>query len=500
VTQSEGNVPVIVGVGQINDRPQDGAAGLNSLELMQAALRRADEDAGGGWLGRIESLAVVDQISFPELGDVSRPLAEALGASPRHCMKTRYPSGDQPILLLNEAANRIAAGEIDVAAIVGGEALRTAARRAVEGRAGEGAPNAVRDAAARAAKPLRQRYGIVAPVDVYPLYENACRAAFGQTFKQAQQESAEIWSLMSHVAAANPDAWIRAPAAAADILAVTPDNRPIAFPYTKLMVANAAVNQGAGFIVASLARAKSMGVDEGQLVYVGRGAAAREPGDILARDRFDRSVSLESALRDALSFNGLDGEHVDFAELYSCFPCIPKLARRAIGWPLERPASVVGGLTFGGGPVGNYMSHAVATMTHRLRSDGGSGLLFGNGGFATTNHAIVLSRDAALALRAPASFDVQAEADARRGPAPALVEEYAGRGAVETYTVFYDRAGAAKFGVVVGRTPQGERFLARVEGGDEETIAFLTAGEREPVGVEGVARRGADGLNYWRFS
>jgi len=34
-------------------------------------------------------------------------------------------SGDSPILLLNEAANRIGAGEIEVAAIVGGEALRT---------------------------------------------------------------------------------------------------------------------------------------------------------------------------------------------------------------------------------------------------------------------------------------------------------------------------------------------------------------------------------------
>ena len=109
--RDETRIPVIVGGGQINDRPADDEAGRDPLGLMQAALLVADVDAGGGWLSQIDTLAVVDQISFPELGDVSRPLADVLGASPRQCFKTRYPSGDSPVLLLNEAANRIAAGE-----------------------------------------------------------------------------------------------------------------------------------------------------------------------------------------------------------------------------------------------------------------------------------------------------------------------------------------------------------------------------------------------------
>src|SRR5580700_1793038 len=123
-------IPVIIGVGQVNDRPTDPAAGLDSLGLMQAALREADRDAGGGWLARLESLALVDQISFRELGDLSAPLAEVLGIAPKLCYKTPYASGDSPILLLNEATQRIAAGEITAAAVVGGEALRTAAQRA----------------------------------------------------------------------------------------------------------------------------------------------------------------------------------------------------------------------------------------------------------------------------------------------------------------------------------------------------------------------------------
>jgi len=491
----ESRIPVIVGVGQINDRPKDDADGLNSFDLMKAALQAADQDAGGGWVTKLDSLAVVAQLSFPDLGDVSILLAEALGAAPRIRSQTRYPSGDGPILLLNQAANLIAAGEIESAAIVGGEALRTAAWRA-KTQPGGSVQNAVREAAARGARPLRQRYGIVAPVDVYPLYENACRAAWGQSLAEAQQESAQIWSLFSSVAAENSDAWLQKRLSPIDILTPSSGNRPIAFPYTKLMVANASVNQGAGFIVASLAKAKAMGVRQERLVFVGAGAAAREPGDILARDRFDHSSSMEAAIRNALAFNGIRSDDLDCVELYSCFPCIPKLARRIIDWPINRPATVFGGLTFGGGPVGNYMSHAVAAMVQRMRKGGRFGLLFANGGFATTNHAIVLSHDPPAA--GPRSFDVQAEADAARGPVPALIEDYLGAGSIETYTVFYDRAGAPTFGVVIARTPGGARFICRVGVDDPESTSFLTSGEREPIGACGEAVRDVNGMNAWR--
>ena len=81
----ETRIPVIVGVGQINDRPTADQAGLNSLDLMQAALRIADGDGGGGWLQQIDSLAVIAQLSFPQLGDVSKPLAEATWDTPTRC-------------------------------------------------------------------------------------------------------------------------------------------------------------------------------------------------------------------------------------------------------------------------------------------------------------------------------------------------------------------------------------------------------------------------------
>lgn len=486
----ESKIPVIVGVGQINDREER----LNSVELMAAALRNADADGGGSWLARADALDVVAQLSFPEFADASALLAHMLEIAPRHCAQTRYPMGDSPVALLNQAANRVASGEAEVCLVAGGEALRTAAKRAAGGKR-----DAVRESAARATREGRTRYGIVAPTDVYPFYENACRATWGQTFKEAQRESAVIWSGLSHVAAANEHAWLRTPLTPEQILDVSPANRPMAFPYTKLMVANASVNQGAAFIVTSLARAKQAGIAETQLVYVGRGAAAREPGDVLARDRIDRSLSLEVSLERALALNGLTSADLDHVELYSCFPVMPKLARRAIDWPLDKPMTVFGGLTFGGGPVGNYMSHAIASMTDALRASGRHGFLFGNGGFATTSHAIVLSRDPALAAQGVHDPSVQAEADAQRGAAPTLLETYAGEGVIDNYTVFYDRDGAPKSGVIVGHNPAQERFLAYVAKEDAALIEFLTDGKREPVGASGRVSTDAEGINHWRL-
>ena len=485
-------IPVISGVGQVNDRDEPGrpSAGLDSLELMTAALRAADNDAGGGWLPRLDSLGVVDQISYPQLGDVSAPLASRVGAAPRFCYKSGYASGDSPLLLLNEAANRIGTGEISIAAVAGGEALRTAARSAAQA-------DAVRRVALRRGPSYRHRYGLIAPVDVYPLYENAGRAAYGQTLGEGQAESAEIWSRFSEVAADNPGAWLRRIVSAEEIKIATPANRPITFPYLKLMVANSSVNQGAAFLIASLEEARAWGVSEDKMIFVGRGAAAHEPVDILARANYWESPSMTVSLRKALELNELRADELDYAELYSCFPCVPKMARRVIGWPLNRAMSVFGGLTFGGGPIGNYMSHAVVSLVLKLRKSGRCGLLFANGGLATHNHSLVLSRARFPANFFPQDFNFQAQADALRGAAPPVDEFYQGPAVLETYTVFYDRGGVPQGGAVIGRAPSGARFIARVPAEDAALIAWLTSGEQQPVGARGAAIRGADGDTRW---
>ncbi len=479
-------IPVIVGVGQFNDRPENPDDGLDSVGLMVEALRLAEADAGEDWLADIDSLSIVEQISFPNLTDLHDVVAARIGASPTHRETSPLPHGDTPIRFLNEAANRIGAGETRIAAIVGGEGLRTAAhlqRKAAA--AGAPPPDILRNNPKRKVSEYRRRFSLAAPVDAYPLYENAGRAAYGQSLEEGQAESAAIWSRMASVAQSNPGAWIRTGASEDSITEETANNRRISFPFLKFMVANSSVNQGAGFIVTSLAEARRRSVPEERIIHVGHGAGAHEPYDPLERDRYDHSPSLEAAIRNAMDFNGLTTADLDAVELYSCFPCVPKMARRVLGWPVDKPVTVHGGLTFGGGPVANYMSHAVVCMVQRLRDTHGTGLLYGNGGIVTSNHAIALSGKPFANAAFPKSSDVQAEADAARGPVPPLAEEYVGPVEIESYTVHYARDASVRSGIVMCRTPDGARTLAHVLASDVEGIAFLSGGGEEPIGTRG---------------
>jgi acetyl-CoA C-acetyltransferase len=491
-------LPIIVGVGQVNDRPDNPADGLDPIELMAAALRAAEQDAGAALIDGADFLGIVQQISFRTIPDARDPLSAALGIVPATMLQSEGPNGDSPVMLLNEAANRVGSGECRIALIAGAEALRTAAARAAAEQAGRRV-DATREAAQRREPSYAQQYGLVAPVDVYPLYENALRASLGQNLAEAQGESGAIWSRFSEVAAANPHAWIRKAVSAEDIVTPSESNRPIAFPYNKLMVANSSVNQGAAFIVTSVGEARRRGIAEDRWIYIGNGAAAHEPNSPLQRDRYDHSASMAVSIRRTLELNAVDPAQLDAVELYSCFPCIPKLARRLIDWPVDRAASVVGGLTFGGGPIGNYMSHAIASMTDRLRVAGGTGLLFANGGYATHNHSIVVSSRPIAAASFPRSYDYQAEADAAREPIPALARDHLGAATVESYTVLYRRDGSPRAGVVVARTPSGERTLAHVPASDGETLRHLVDPDTDPVGRAGAIVAG-DTLREWRFA
>ena len=90
---------------------------------------------------------------------------------------------------------------------------------------------------------------------------------------------------------------------------------------------------------------------------------------------------------------GGDGRKFDAIELYSCFPCVPKMARRTLGLGRDVQPTVTGGLTFFGAPLNTYMTHAACAMVRKIRSGAKLGLLYGQGGFVTKHHGLVLSRE-----------------------------------------------------------------------------------------------------------
>ena len=158
---------------------------------------------------------------------------------------------------------------------------------------------------------------------------------------------------------------------------------------------------------------------------------------------------------------GGDGKAFDAIELYSCFPCVPKMARRTLGLGADVQPTVTGGLTFFGAPLNTYMTHAACAMVRKLRGGAKLGLLYGQGGFVTKHHALVLSRQAPQDALAQ-DTSVQAEADRHRGAVPEFVTEASGKGTVESFTVLYGRGGEVEHGVVMLRTSDNARALARV--------------------------------------
>jgi acetyl-CoA C-acetyltransferase len=489
---------VVAGVAEIVERPGGGDTPRHPAQLIADACRAACADARIAPRS-IDHVSVVNVISW-RYADLPATVTGALGID----ASAEYgaPGGETPLRFLHRAASRISAGQSRVEIVCGGEASYSA-RLASDPVAAFGWPERPPPVEAPFRpylNPLAHRLGVVDPVVVYPLYENARLAWEGLAPEEAQRRSAALWAGLSRVAADNAYAWLRQPLSPDEIATVTESNRMIAWPYTKSMVANPQVNQAAAFVVMSEADARAATLPVERMVTLAFAAEAMEPRDYLARDDFHRSPAMEAVLGAARA--DLDGRQPDHVELYSCFPCVPKMACAVLDRNAALPISVTGGLSFFGGPFNNYMSHAVAAMVRRLRAAPDQhGLLYGQGEFVTKHFAVRL---AGGARGDPGAFEAdasrQADADARRGPVPPIVAEAAGPATLETFTILHDRRGAPAQGIVVARLEDGGRTMARVPLGDGAALDRLRDPRRTPVGARGHLTPAADAVNEWSFS
>src|SRR5690606_3133639 len=98
------------------------------------------------------------------------------------------------------------------------------------------------------------------------------------------------WSRFSEVAAAHPNAWTRTPVSAARIVTPAPDNRPIAYPYTKRMVSLVMADIGAAVILTTAARAARQRDGAGRAVYFRGGGYAKDRQRFLVeKERYTQS-------------------------------------------------------------------------------------------------------------------------------------------------------------------------------------------------------------------
>jgi acetyl-CoA C-acetyltransferase len=491
-------VPVIAAIGEITDRPIELADALEPLDLMKIALQRADAEAFGKLLKRVDSLDVINQISWPYTAP-AHELCARLKISPPRIVYGRV-GGETPVRLLHAAAARIAAWQSTVAALCGGESHHSVARAQAKGESLPWTPASLTPAASirglDTARPLARRLQAYMPITVYPFFENAAAHGLGQSPQQALNEIGILWSSLSEIAARNPYAWLTHTKTPSEIMLPSAANRCIAHPYTKLMVANIAVNQGAAVLLTSLSVAKQAGLDDGRLIFLHQGFAADEPDDYLLRDGYALCHSRDLVLEH--SAQAVGGNGFDAVELYSCFPCVPKAARRTLGLSPSFATSVTGGLTFFGAPLNNYMTHAACAMTRHLRAKPGTGLLYGQGGFATKHHTLVLGTqppDSADELAG--NPDLQSHVARRYGPVPIFDESPTGLASIESHTVVHARDGT-RHGVAIVRTQNGARSLARIPPSDLTGLAMLESTNQYAVGQTGRISQSAEGMPDWR--
>jgi len=494
-------IPVIVGAGQITHRPGDVREALEPVALIRRAARRAEEDAGvEGLLRKVDTLCVVNILSWA-CGDAPSHVAEGIGAAPR----IRWYTGVgacAPQWFVGEVADRIAAGKTEIALVCGGESYHSLG---VSARTGEPLPWEVRTGTPATVGDGRtpftedeNRHQLFLPSHVYALFENALRYRMGWSLDEHREEMAAFCAAMSRAAAGNPYAWFPAAREAEEIGTVGPENRMAVFPYTKRMCSMMFVDQSAALLLTSLAAARRLRIPEERLVYPAGAAQASDQWFVTHREKLYESPSVKAAAGMALAQAGVSLDEVDFLDLYSCFPCATRIARDALGISRSdpRPLTVTGGMPVFGGPGNNYSLHAVCRMVELLREEPGKTALVHSLSWFMHKHAVGVYQ-----TRPRPEGWVRADPEPFLRPlqalrSPALAASPNGPGTVETYSVVYV-AGEPQHGIVVGRTPRGERFLARVED-DPDTLRFLT--DREGIGEKGTVREDvARGYNLFRL-
>jgi acetyl-CoA C-acetyltransferase len=494
---SAARTPVLVGAGQITRRAPDFASA--PLDLVAEAARAAATDAGPGarLLSALDTIVAIRSFSQTSwrfaspFGDPANPpksLAARLGASGARRLVYTHPGGNMPQWCLNRLCEMVTRGEVGAALVAGGEALATQKAAMRAGRdldwaedAG-GAPE-LWGVAARGWNDVEDRHRMAGAIYAYPLFENAVRAARGRTIGDHQAAMGELFARFAAVAAENPLADRRDGFPAAEIATVSDANPYIGFPYTRLMNANAFIDQAAAVVLTSVAVADDLGVPQDRRVYLHGCADAHDHWYVIDRRDFHTAPAMAAVAREALAMAGGGIDDIDLLDVYSCFPSAVEVACAAYGIAEDDPRglTVTGGLPYFGGPGNNYVTHAIAEMMERLRArPGATGLVTANGNYLTKHSAGIYSTVPPARPFAPADpAHIQAEIDADGGPPTTDATD--GPATVETWTVMHER-GAPAWAIVYGRLGDGSRFIANTPA-DSALLAEMTL--RDMVGAPG---------------
>jgi acetyl-CoA C-acetyltransferase len=464
--------PCLIGVGQrtwhAEKVGEEGAP--EPLVMWEEVARLAVDDTGvggGSVLDRLDSLQIVYCQTW-QYDDPSARLADALGISPRHSYYSGI-GGTTPQVLVNEAAERILAGELDVALVCGAEALATQRRYK---RRGERYPYRFKPDERRPFPweapfhPAEVAHEVLQAWLTFAIFDNARRGHMCVGLDEYRQELGELFAPFTDLAAANPNAWFRVARSADEIITATPENRMVGYPYTKYMVSIMDVDMAAALVLASHEAADALGVPAERRVYLRGWCYATDPTYVAEHDEMWRSPAMAAAAGEAMRVGGIGIDDVAHLDVYSCFGSSVNFARDALGVRDGDPRllTVTGGLPYHGGAGSDYMTHSIATMADVLRRDPGSyGMVSGVGMHMTKHVYGVYSTERGPV--APADRErVQASVDA--GGKREIRDVYDGVATVAAYSIVHGREGDPEWGLVVCDLPEGDRAYGKMLDGD----------------------------------
>ncbi len=468
------NTPVIVGVAQLQQRITDPLLAKEPVDLMVDAVQAAASDTGNpGLLSGVESVRVVRGIW--RYKQPAGYVAEKVGCPSAETVGTCF-GGNTVQTTLNASALDIVNGDKSLIVITGAEYGYTQAKARKQGvelsfKETSGAYDRLIGVEEPMSGDSEKARNIVQPIQVYPMFENALRHQAGETIPVHQERVSQLCESFAAVARDNPHAWIRDAPDAETIRTPGPTNRMVSFPYPKLMNSNNAVDMSAAIILCSVEKARALGIAEDQWIYPWAGTDAHDTYFVSNRDNLYTSPAIRLAGNAVLEMTDLGVDDLNFIDVYSCFPSAVQVAANELNLSLDRPLTVTGGLTFGGGPMNNYVMHSIARMVEVLREHRGSkGLVTANGGFLTKHAFGVYSTEP------PATDfqhrDLQAEVDAC--PTRETCVDFDGDVEIESYTVMFGADGPL-MGHAACLTPDGVRTWANTD--DPDVLAAMQVEE-----------------------
>ena len=501
------NTPVIIGVGQYSEKvDQQGYQALSYMDLAGRSLSAAIADSGVG--SGAELAAAIDVLAAIRSFEMSRPdrtppfgtadnipraIARRVGANPQRAILSAT-GGQNNQQLVGEFSRDIAAGDTDVAAIVGAEAISTVLALTARGEKPDWSEDIGGDfdnhgfGIDELMEPTLFAHGATSAIPLYAIAENARRAKLSKGLEEYRADIGRLFEPFTRVAATNPHAAAPIERSAEELATITDRNRIVAEPYARMTVARDQVNQAAAIIIASAGKARELGVPEDKWVHIHAVSASTEL-KLSARPDLSASPASIESVTTALARADKQISDIDYLDFYSCFaiPVFNQIDYFGLSVDDPRGLTLTGGLPFFGGAGNNYSTHAIAEAVTCVRNHKGSYALVGaNGGWMSKYATGIYSTDAA-----DWSGQDRFEKIPLANNGVKLSTQPFNSAVVESYTINHTKK--SRDAVFIGRNSDGQRVCGNADLGDPATSKAFESGN--PFGEQLTVMQTSNGLN-----